>query len=55
MAFKDLIRVDINTLRNRSEIQAYFAEVSERRRQMKLQVSQCDEIIRNLQVVLTRV
>ena len=55
MSFKDLIRVDLSTLRNRTEVQTYFAEVSERRRQMKIQIVQCDEIIRNLQVFLTRV
>jgi hypothetical protein len=55
MSFNDLVRVDIRSLRNRVEVQAYFTEISERRRKLKIQLAQYDEIIRNLQVVLTRV
>ena len=53
MDFHTLVRVDLRRL-TRSELQTYLSEVSNRRRNLKTHLELLDQVIRNIQVKLTR-
>lgn len=53
MDFHTLVRVDLRRL-TRSELQTYLSEVSNRRRNLKTHLELLDQVIRDIQVKLTR-